>query len=194
MQKGVVSFMKVQLDKCVPCKAPEELIAMLLDTKRSEAQRAEAAAALTDTPEAVSALSKIAKDEDEPSRLRDLALHSLIDTVLDRKHLVTEATVGTIVHALLRDRSESVRSTADAGLMVIASDFPEKALPLLRAAEKKEKGPAAERLASTMEVIFSLSSLREIAPNRGKPEPVKNIPPIANIKERREPPKLRAVA
>lgn len=190
MQKSVVGFMNVQLDKCVPCKAPEELIALL--EQGSDKQRAEAAAALTDTPEAVFALIHAAKN-DESERVRDLALHSLIDTVLDRKHLVNESTVGTMVHALLRDKSESVQSTADAGLMVIASDFPQKALPILRAAEKKEKGPAAERLSSTLEVIFSLSSLKGIAP-RNKPEPIRNVPELEKIKGRKEPQKLKMAA
>jgi HEAT repeat protein len=191
MQKSVVGFMNVQLDKCVPCKAPEELIALL--EQGSDKQRAEAAAALTDTPEAVFALIHAAKN-DESERVRDLALHSLIDTVLDRKHLVNESTLGTMVHALLRDTSKSVQSTADAGLMVIASDFPQKALPILRAAEKKEKGTTgAERLASTMEVIFSLSSLKELAP-KNKPEPIKNIPDLEKIKGRAEPQRIKISA
>ncbi len=182
--------MTVQLDKCVPCKAPEELIALL--EGGSDKQRAEAAAALTDTPEAVFALIHAAKN-DESDRVRDLALHSLIDTILDRKHLVNESTVGTMVHALLRDRSESVQSTADAGIMVIASDFPSKALPLLQEAQKKEKG-GAERLASTMEVIFSLSSLRAEAP-KNKQELIRNIPEISN-KERieKQPQRIKLVA
>ena len=81
MQKRVEDV-TVQLDKCIPCKAPEELIALL--ESGSEAQRAEAAAALTDTPEALFVLIHAAKN-DESERVRDLALHSLIDTVLDRK-------------------------------------------------------------------------------------------------------------
>jgi len=191
MQKSVVGFMNVQLDKCVPCKAPEELIAVLLDTNRSEAQRAEAAAALTDTPEAVFALIHAAEG-DESERVRNLALHSLVDTVLSRKHLVNESTVGTMVRALTRDESESVRSTADAGLMVIAFDHPKKALPLLREAAMKTKGGEADRLASTIGVILSLSSFRADAP-KGRPE-VRNVPELERIKGRKEPPKLRAVA
>lgn len=187
MQKRVEDV-TVQLDKCIPCKVPEELIALL--ESGSERQRAEAAAALTDTPEAVFALIHAAKN-DSSAKVRDLALHSLIDTVLDRKHLVNESTVGTMVHALLKDKSESVRSTADAGLMVIATDFPQKALPLLRKAEKKEKGPAAERLTSTIGVILSLS---QFAPKM--PEIVRKNSPaeIEKVKARREPQRIRAVA
>jgi len=192
MQKSVVDFMTVQLDKCVPCKAPEELIALL--ESGSEAQRREAAAALTDTPEAVFALIHAAKN-DESERVRDLALHSLIDTILDRKQLVNESTVGTMVHALLRDRSESVRSTADAGLMVIASDHPQKALPILKEAAMKAKGAGAERLASTIGVILSLSSLKEAAPNRNCPKQARNVPEIAKREQvERQPQKLKIVA
>lgn len=179
--------MKVQLEKCVPCKAPEELIALL--EGGSEAQRREAAAALTDTPEALFALIHAAKN-DKSERVRDLALHSLIDTVLDRKHLVNESTVGTMVHALTKDGSESVRSTADAGLMVIASDHPQKALPILREAAMKTKGAEAERLSSTIGVILSLSSFRAEAPKR--PE-AKNVPEVAK-RARREPQRIKISA
>ena len=104
-------------------------------------------------------------------KAREAAVFELMNSLLENED-ADEKAVGAIVRAI-GDRNKSVSTTADFGTMVLAKDYPEKALPVLLDECAKARGKASERMLSTLRSLHALSSgcerkrLQEMAEKRG---------------------------
>lgn len=91
---------------------------------------------------------------------REAAVFELMNSLLEREDEINEKTVGAIARAI-GDRNKSVSTTADLGALMLAKDFPEKTLPVLLKEYAKAKGKASEKMLSTIQSLYTLSSLGE---------------------------------